>query len=55
MVYMLIYRQVGLIKAKATQSQAQVSKILTPLLLSTTCIVLANSVDPDQLASEEAN
>ena len=28
---------------------------LTPLLLNTTCPVLANSVDPDQLASEEAN
>ena len=29
--------------------------ILTLLLLNTTCSVLANSVDPDQLASEEAN
>ena len=29
--------------------------ILTLLLLSTTYPVLANSVDPDQLASEEAN
>ena len=29
--------------------------LLTLLLLSTTCPVLANSVDPDQLASEEAN
>ena len=29
--------------------------ILTLLLLYTTCPVLANSVDPDQLASEEAN
>ena len=28
---------------------------LTLLLLSTTCPVLANSIDPDQLASEEAN
>ena len=28
---------------------------LTPLLLNTTYPVLANSVDPDQLASEEAN
>ena len=27
--------------------------ILTLLLLNTTCPVLANSVDPDQLASEE--
>ena len=30
-------------------------KELTLLLLNTTCLVLANSVDPDQLASEEAN
>ena len=30
-------------------------RLLTLLLLSTTCPVLANSVDPDQLASEEAN
>ena len=29
--------------------------ILTFLLLNTTCPVLANSVYPDQLASEEAN
>ena len=29
--------------------------ILTLLLLNTTCPVLANSVDTDQLASEEAN
>ena len=28
---------------------------LTLLLLNTTCPVLANSVDPDQVASEEAN
>ena len=28
---------------------------LTLLLLNTTCSVLANSVDPDHLASEEAN
>ena len=28
---------------------------LTVLLLNTTCPVLANSVDPDQLASEEAD
>ena len=28
---------------------------LTFLLLNKTCLVLANSVDPDQLASEEAN
>ena len=29
--------------------------VLTLLLLNTTCPVLANSVDPDQLAYEEAN
>ena len=29
--------------------------ILTLLLLNMTCPVLANSVDPDQLVSEEAN
>ena len=29
--------------------------VLTLLMLNTTCPVLANSVDPDQLASEEAN
>ena len=28
---------------------------LTLLLLNTTCPVLANSIEPDQLASEEAN
>ena len=31
-----------------------ISKVLTLLLLNTTCPDLANSVDPDQLASEEA-
>ena len=29
--------------------------LINPLLLNTTCPVLANSVDPDQLASSEAN
>ena len=29
--------------------------LLTLLLLNTICPVLANSVDPDQLASDEAN
>ena len=29
--------------------------LLTLILLNTTCPVLANSVDPDQFASEEAN
>ena len=31
------------------------SAVFTLLLLNTTCPVLANSVDPDQLASEEAS
>ena len=31
------------------------NKHLTLLLLGTTCPILANSVDPDQLAFEEAN
>ena len=38
---------------KAANAPAQ-SIALTFLLLNTTCPVLANSVDPDQLASEEA-
>ena len=29
--------------------------VLTLLLLNMTCLVLANSADPDQLAYEEAN
>ena len=29
--------------------------LLTILLVDTTCLVLANSADPDQLASEGAN
>ena len=32
-----------------------IRNVLTLLLLNTTCPVLANSVDPDQLACEEAN
>ena len=35
-------------------SCAELGQRLTLLLLNTTCPVLANSVDPDQLASEEA-
>ena len=39
-----------------TQKATDVENInLTLLLLNTTCPVLANSVDPDQLASSEAN
>ena len=34
---------------------AQCFHHLTLLMLNTTCHVLANNVDPDQLASEEAN
>ena len=33
----------------------QILTVLTLLLLNTTCPVLANSVDPDQLVSEKAN
>ena len=36
-------------------SAAAVFHYLTLLLLNMTCPVLANSADPDQLASEEAN
>ena len=36
-------------------ASAKLQPDLTLLLLNTTCPVLANSVDPDQLASEEAN
>ena len=39
----------------ANQSFQTHPDTLTLLLLNTTCPVLANSVDPDQLASEEAN
>ena len=35
--------------------QECVDHFLTLLLLNMTCPVLANSVDPDQLASEEVN
>ena len=34
---------------------ALLGRFLTLLLLNTTCPVLANSINPDQLASEEAN
>ena len=33
----------------------EIREILTILLLNKTCPVLANSADPDQLASEETN
>ena len=46
-------------KIKKNRNQNVVScncdSLLTLLLLNTTCPVLANSVDPDQMASEEAN
>ena len=43
-------------KHKIIQYEIECSKhpLLTLLLLNTTCLVLLNSVDPDQLASEEA-
>ena len=37
------------------EDKSTLAVILTLLVLNTTCPVLANSVDPDQLASEEAN
>ena len=40
---------------KGTALKALRGIVLTLLLLNMTCPVLANSVDPDQLASEEAN
>ena len=41
---------------KFEQAKFTISRCILPLLLlNTTCPVLANSVDPDQLASEEAN
>ena len=43
------------IKQIQTSSYPSCKQILTLVLLNTTCHVLANSVDPDQLASEEAN
>ena len=42
-------------KSRTGTSVSEEFALLTLLLLSTTCPVLANSVDPDQLASEEAN
>ena len=48
----------GIIEPQNTDPTLVTLKIeypLNPLLLNTTCPVLANSVDPDGLASEEAN
>ena len=41
-----------MISGKLTDAAKMVSGKLTLLLLNTTCPVLANSVGPDQLASE---
>ena len=49
-----MYRDGNLMKKK-TDKNKESWWCLTLLLLNTTCPVLANSVDPDQLASEEAN
>ena len=38
-----------------TEEIVRFKRRLTLLLLNTSCPVLANSVDPDQLASEETN
>ena len=40
---------------KRKRNNSHTLTVLNLLLLNTTCPVLANSVDPDQLASEEAN
>ena len=37
------------------QNNLNICLPLTLFLLNTTCPILANSVDPDQLASEETN
>ena len=50
------FRPIPNIRASMNYFQRiQPESLLTLLLLNTTCPVLANSVDPDQLASEEAN
>ena len=49
-----IYRIVTSLEKRSLQNFMNII-FLTLLLLNTTCPVLANSVDPDQLASEEAN
>ena len=46
---------VALMARLATFDPLDLISFLTLLLLNMTCPVLANSVDPDQLASEEAN
>ena len=43
------------ILSDVSQEKVPASPLITLLLLNTTCPVLANSVAPDQLASEEAN
>ena len=40
---------------KCTESGLFWDELITILLLNTTCPVLANSLDPDQLASSEAH
>ena len=50
MVYICMYS----LPSKIT-GDVMLGRILTLLMLNTTCPVLANSEDPDQLASEEAN
>ena len=51
---MSLYQVAHKISSWFVYFKVQVSD-LTLLLLNTTCPVLANSVDPDQLASSEAN
>ena len=47
------YYQILLLNKSSVKTMPHITG--TFLLLNTTCPVLANSVDPDQLASEEAN
>ena len=42
-------------KKKRNYNSTFLNDLITLLLLNITCPVLTNSIDPDQLASEEAN
>ena len=53
--HILIVAPVTFAPAGAMTPSAEFLFSFNLLLLDTTCPVLANSVDPDQLASEEAN
>ena len=53
--HLLAVHREGEVKKQLQPPESEFVQILTLLLLNTTCSVLANSVDPDQLTSEEAN